>query len=75
MGNMEEENVGLLNMDQEDDNLIGISPANAELCITSVSPLSPSIMPKALKHAGTDDLENCYGEFADIEDLLVKLQV
>jgi len=59
---MEEENLDLLNMEQEDDNLLGISPANAELCITGVSPLSPSMMPKALKQAGADDLENCYGK-------------
>lgn len=61
MGNMEEQGFDLLNMEQEDDNLLGISPANSELCIQGISPLSPSMMPKALKQAGTDDIENCYG--------------
>lgn len=61
MGNMEEQNFDLLNIEQEDDNLIGISPANAELLL-GVSPLSPSMMPKALKQASVDDVEKCYGE-------------
>lgn len=75
MGNMEEENLDLLNMEQEDDNLIGISPANSELIIAGVSPLSPSMMPKALKQAGTEDLENCYGKFSDIEESFRKLLI
>ena len=70
MGNMEEQNFDLLNIDQEDDNLLGISPANAELLL-GVSPLSPSMMPKALKQASVEDLENCYGEFAGVGESLV----
>lgn len=72
MGNMEEQNFDLLNMEQEDDNLLGISPANAENCSLGVSPLSPSILPKALKEAVTEDLENCYGEYADFGDSFMK---
>ena len=65
MGNMEKQNLDLLNIDQEDDNLLGISLANAELSL-GVSPLSPSVMPKATKQASVENLENCYGEAAGL---------
>lgn len=59
---MEKEKLDLLNMDQEDDNLLGVSPT--ELGSLGVSPLSPSVMPKVLERSGAEDLENCYGKLA-----------
>lgn len=54
-----EGNCDLLNFDQEDDNLLGISPT--ELCL-GVSPSSPSMLPCIMTLGSMEDLENHFGE-------------
>lgn len=62
---MEEVNLDLLNIEQEDDNLLGASPfvPSSNECL-----LSPPMISAACRKVSTDDLENHYGEFACIRD-------
>lgn len=56
---MEEVNLDLLNIEQEDDNLLGASPfvPSSNECL-----LSPPMISAACRKVSTDDLENHYGK-------------
>ncbi|KAG0577772.1 hypothetical protein KC19_5G180600 [Ceratodon purpureus] len=62
MGNMEAQKLDLLNIEQEDDSLLGMSPAkfNVESLLGVSTLLSPSIRLKALKQATS--MESCLGK-------------
>lgn len=62
---MEEENGYLLNFDQEDDNLLGIS--SGELG-SGVNPLLPTITPCKLKPSSAEFVANHPGKLTDARD-------
>lgn len=73
MGNMEAQKLDLLNIEQEDDSLLGMSPAkfNVESLLGVSTLLSPSIRLKALKQATS--MESCLGESAGIGETVSEL--